>query len=94
MNNAVFLDAKGYEKIAKEAPKIQVLTISIVCDKFKINGSVARKLLRDLESKGLVKRVGDHHNSFNLYTGTQYGQKAPEPVKGEKAEGAPATGGK
>lgn len=52
-------------------------------DKFKINGSVARKVLRDLHSKNLIKQVGDHHSAFTLYAGTVL--KAPEPVKGEKA---------
>ena len=55
LNNAVFLDQKSYEKISKEAAKIQALTISIVCDKFKVNGSVARKVLKDLCSKGVVR---------------------------------------
>jgi ribosomal protein S25 len=52
------------------------LTVSEVVNKFKVNGSVARKLLRDLASKGLIKQVGDHHASFTLYTGTQ--AKIPE----------------
>lgn len=55
LNNAVFLDQKAYERITKEAPKIAGLTVSVVCDKFKVNGSVARKVLRDLHSKGLIK---------------------------------------
>jgi S25 ribosomal protein len=54
-----------------------------VSDKFKVNGSVARKVLRDLHSKNLIKQVGDHHSAFTLYAGTV--TKAPEPVKGEKA---------
>lgn len=40
-------------------------------NKFKINGSVARKVIKDLASKNLIKQVGDHHSSFTLYTGTQ-----------------------
>ena len=72
INNAVFLDAKAYERILKEAPKFLNLTVSIVSDKFKVNGSVARKVLRDLHSKNLIKQVGDRHSSFTLYTGTQH----------------------
>ena len=71
INNAVFLDAKTYERITKEAPKFLNLTVSIVSDKFKVNGSVARKVLRDLHQKNLIKQVGDHHSTFTLYTGTQ-----------------------
>lgn len=40
-------------------------------DKFKINGSVARKVMRDLASKNLIKQVGDSHSKFTLYTGLQ-----------------------
>jgi len=42
-----------------------------MCDKFKINGSVARKVLRELHKQGLIRQVGDHHASFTLYSGTQ-----------------------
>ena len=59
-------------------------------DKFKINGSVARKVLRDLHSKNLIKQVGDHHSAFTLYAGTVL--KAPEPVKGEKGPAAEKKG--
>lgn len=61
MNHAVFLDAKQYEKISKEVPRMTVLTVAVLCDKFKVNGSVARKVLKDLTSKGLVKQAGDHN---------------------------------
>jgi ribosomal protein S25 len=40
-------------------------------NKFKINGSVARKVIRDLQSKNLIRQVGDHHHAFTVYTGTQ-----------------------
>ncbi|CDW83774.1 40s ribosomal protein s25-1 [Stylonychia lemnae] len=71
LNNAVFVDQKLYDRIVKEAPKFLNLTVSIVSDKFKVNGAVARKVLRDLHSKNLIKQCGDHHSSFTLYTGTQ-----------------------
>lgn len=82
LNNAVFLDAKAYERITKEAPKVLALTVSIMCDKFKVNGSVARKALRDLHSKGLVKQCGEAHSKFTLYSGTQ--AKAPGAEKAEQ----------
>ncbi len=71
MNNAVFIDQKAYEKIVKEAPRILTLTVSSVVDKFKINGAVARKVLRDLHSKGLIRQCGEHNAHFTLYSGTQ-----------------------
>ena len=35
----------------------KVLTISTMVDRAKINGSLARKALRDLESRGLIRKV-------------------------------------
>ena len=71
LNNAVFLDQKAYDRIAKDIPRFLVVTVSELCNKFKVNGSVARKLLTDLSSKNLIKQVGDRHAGFTLYTGTQ-----------------------
>lgn len=87
--NAVFIDQKAYEKIVKEAPRILTLTVASVIDKFKVNGAVARKILRDLHSKGLIKQCGDHNAHFTLFTGAQVGK----PVEGAKPEGQPAKKG-
>uniref|UniRef100_A0A7S3SBG8 40S ribosomal protein S25 n=1 Tax=Strombidinopsis acuminata TaxID=141414 RepID=A0A7S3SBG8_9SPIT len=71
LNNAVFLDQKQYDRCAKEIPKILMITRAILCDKFKVNGAVSRALIKDLASKGLIRRVGDHFASFDLYSGVQ-----------------------
>ena len=92
LNNAVFLDAKSWENISKTAPKLQALTISIIADKYKVNGSVARRILTELHSKGLIRQAGDHHAKFTLYAGTQYAAKAPEPVKGGAKDAKAAKG--
>lgn len=53
-------------------PKILVLTRSAVMEKFKVNGSVARGLLKVLADSGKIKPVGDVTRcDFSLYTGTQ-----------------------
>lgn len=84
MNNAVILDAKAWERITKEAPKLQVLTTAVMCDKFKVNGAIARRSLRELLSKNLIKQVGDHHASFTLYTGAQAKAAAAEAAAAAK----------
>ena len=88
MNNAVFLDQKAYDRIAKDVTKFLVVTVAELVNKFKVNGSVARKLLRDLSSKNLIKQVGEHHAGFTLYTGvaSKVAEKAPE--KGAKGAAA------
>ena len=51
-------------------PKILCLTRSVVMEKFKVNGAVARALFVHLASTGDIKAVGDVCCSdFSLYTG-------------------------
>merc|ERR1711957_51678 len=70
LNQDVFLDQKRFDKICQEIPKILCLTRSVVMEKFKVNGAVARALFRHLASAGEIKPVGDVTCSdFSLYTG-------------------------
>mmetsp|Transcript_33721 Transcript_33721/g.24754 ORF Transcript_33721/g.24754 Transcript_33721/m.24754 type:complete len:142 (+) Transcript_33721:49-474(+) len=85
LNNACFIDAKAYEKIQKEAPKILTLTVYGVMDKYKVNGAVARRILRDLAAKGLIKVVGDSNAHFTLYTGAQAKQAEKEAAQAAQA---------
>ena len=71
LNNDVFLDEKKWAKIAAEIPKILCITRSTLCDKYKVNGSIARAMIKELAKQGTIKRVGEHHANFDLYTGTQ-----------------------
>ena len=51
-------------------PKILCLTRSVVMEKFKVNGAVARKLFAHLAETGDIRPVGDVSDStFSLYTG-------------------------
>ena len=47
-----------------------------------MNGSIARSLIQELASRGDIKRVGDAHHSFDLFTGT----KAKSAAEKEKEE--------
>jgi len=69
-NNAVFLEEKQYERMLKEVPKILCITRAILCEKFKVGGSIARALIKDLSKKNLIKPVGDQHAKFDLYQGS------------------------
>ena len=66
----MFLEQKRFDKICQEMPKILCLTRSVVMEKFKVNGSVARAVLKHVASTGEIKPVGDVTDStFSLYTG-------------------------
>ena len=54
-----------------EIPKILCITRGTLCDKYKVNGSIARAMIKNLAAAGTIKRVGDACSSFDLYTGTQ-----------------------
>merc|ERR1712100_518368 len=51
-NNAVYLDEATYEKLLSDVPKSRLITVSTISDKLRVNGSVARAAIRDLEAKG------------------------------------------
>ncbi len=51
----------------KEIPTAKLITPSVLVDRLKVNGSVARKMIKYLEAKGLIKAVS-HHRSQWIYT--------------------------
>merc|ERR1712071_522290 len=69
LNDAVFLDDKQYERILKELPKVLCITRAIICEKFKVGGSIARALIKDMHKKQLIKPVGPQGATFDLFSG-------------------------
>ncbi|KAJ3346397.1 40S ribosomal protein S25 [Entophlyctis luteolus] len=56
-NNAVVFDKITFDKLFKEVPTYKLITPSVLVDRLKINGSLARVAIRDLAGKGLIKPV-------------------------------------
>lgn len=73
----------------KEVPKILCVTRSLLIEKFKIGGSVARALIKELSKRGLITPVGTQHHSFDLYKGSQ-AKNAAEKAEADAAEAAAA----
>merc|ERR1719498_1359981 len=71
LNNDVFLDEKRWAKIQTEIPKILCITRGALCEKYKVNGSIARAMIKACEQQKIIRRVGDPCASFDLYTGVQ-----------------------
>merc|ERR1712113_475929 len=46
---------------------MKTITICNISEKFQINGSLARKVIKDLEEKKQIKKILSGHN-FKLYT--------------------------
>ena len=58
--NLVLFDKTTYEKMLTDVPKQKLITPSIISEKLKVNGSLARKAVRELVSKGLIRTVLTH----------------------------------
>merc|ERR1712079_956680 len=57
LNNLVLFDKPTYDKLLKEVPTYKLITPSIVSERLKVRGSLARKALHELAQKGLIKQV-------------------------------------
>ncbi|XP_068654441.1 small ribosomal subunit protein eS25-like [Aristolochia californica] len=67
VNNMVLLDQATYDKLLSEVPKYKLITPSILSDRLRINGSVARRAIKDLMSRGSIRLVSAH-GSQQIYT--------------------------
>ena len=56
--NLVLFDKTTYEKMLSDVPKQKLITPSIISEKLKVNGSLARKAVRELVSKNLIRARG------------------------------------
>merc|ERR1712210_347441 len=77
LNNLVLFDKPTYEKLLKEVPTYKLITPSIVSERLKVRGSLARKALIELTQKGLIKQVVQHH-AQQIYTRNVVEGETPE----------------
>merc|ERR1711931_240314 len=67
LNNLILFDQATYDKLYKEVPSYKLITPSVVSERLKIRGSLARAALNELLQKGLIKEVVKHHAQL-IYT--------------------------
>nr|GMD90487.1 40S ribosomal protein S25 [Ipomoea batatas] len=67
VNNMVLFDKATYEKLLSEAPKYKLITPSVLSDRLRISGSLARRAIRELMARGLIRMVSAHA-SQQIYT--------------------------
>merc|ERR1712102_217903 len=67
LNNLVLFDKNTYDKLYKEVPSYKLITPSIVSERLKVRGSLARRALGELAGKGLIKLVSAHRSQI-IYT--------------------------
>merc|ERR1712233_47231 len=68
-NNAVVCDKPTFDRIMKEVPTFKMISQSVLIERMKINGSLARVAIQHLHKEGLIKPV-IHHRAQLVYTRT------------------------
>uniref|UniRef100_A0A0E0M4Q5 Cupin type-1 domain-containing protein n=1 Tax=Oryza punctata TaxID=4537 RepID=A0A0E0M4Q5_ORYPU len=57
VNNSVLFDQATYDKLLSEVPKYKQITPSVLSERLRINGSLARRAIKDLMERGLIRMV-------------------------------------
>ncbi|KAI9903170.1 hypothetical protein N3K66_002522 [Trichothecium roseum] len=65
--HAVLLDKQTSDKLNKDVQSYRLVTIATLVDRLKINGSLARQCIADLEERGIIKPVVTH-SKMKIYT--------------------------
>eukprot|EP00499_Haloplacidia_sp_CaronLabIsolate_P008435 CAMPEP_0196768706 /NCGR_PEP_ID=MMETSP1104-20130614/39_1 /TAXON_ID=33652 /ORGANISM="Cafeteria sp., Strain Caron Lab Isolate" /LENGTH=93 /DNA_ID=CAMNT_0042138775 /DNA_START=20 /DNA_END=301 /DNA_ORIENTATION=+ len=73
----VLFDQKTYDRLFSEIPKMKLITPSTLTERLKINGTLARRAIKELVAKGLIRQVS-HHNSQSIYTRASADEGAEE----------------
>ena len=61
------LDKATQDKLQKDVQSYRLITVATLVDRLKINGSLARQSLKDLEDKGQIKKVVGH-SKLSIYS--------------------------
>mmetsp|Transcript_7077 Transcript_7077/g.26031 ORF Transcript_7077/g.26031 Transcript_7077/m.26031 type:complete len:112 (-) Transcript_7077:103-438(-) len=67
VNNLMLYDKNTYDKLLAEVPKYKMITTSVLVDRLRISGSLARKSIPHLIEKGLIRPV-TAHSKQKIYT--------------------------
>lgn len=51
----------------KDLPQYKLITPAIICERFKVRGSLARSIIRELARRGLIRTVVKHSRQ-EIYT--------------------------
>jgi len=65
--HAVIMDKTIQDRLNKDVLTYRLITTAVLVDRLKINGSLARKALADLESQGVIRKVVGH-SKLTIYT--------------------------
>merc|ERR1711970_1285887 len=75
LNNLVLFDKATYDKLYKDVPSYKLITPSVVSERLKVRGSLARFALIELEEKGLIKLIAKHSAQVIYTRNTKAGEE-------------------
>jgi small subunit ribosomal protein S25e len=53
--NQVLFDQPSYDRMLAEVPKMKLISPSVLVERFKVNGALARAAIKHLAAKNLIK---------------------------------------
>eukprot|EP00300_Choanocystis_sp_HF-7_P037654 c53882_g1_i1.p1 GENE.c53882_g1_i1~~c53882_g1_i1.p1 ORF type:complete len:115 (+),score=36.84 c53882_g1_i1:42-386(+) len=65
--NLVYCDDATYQKMINEVPKYRLITVSVVSERMRVNGTLARAALKELCAQGLIKKISTNQCQ-HIYT--------------------------
>eukprot|EP01083_Nonionella_stella_P151576 484495_1 len=65
--NKIQFEEELYTRFKAEVPKMKLITPSALVERLKINASLARAAIKELEAADVIKRVSYHHSQW-IYT--------------------------
>ncbi len=65
--HAVIFNQATYDRAMKEVPTWKLVSVSMIVERLKVNGSLARQLVSHLEKDNLIKRI-TRHSSQLIYS--------------------------
>ena len=69
LTNAVLVDPKQFKDIEKELPKMKLITVATVTERFKVVASIARQMIRYFHQQGKIRALDFQHQQCPLYAG-------------------------
>ena len=83
-NLDVYVDPKKFKDMEKDIPRMKLITLSSVSDRFKVTLSVARKVIRYFAEQNKITALDFQHQQCPLFTGNEKKEKTEEEEVAEK----------
>ncbi|WBW71316.1 40S ribosomal protein S25 [Schizosaccharomyces osmophilus] len=65
--HATVFDKNLIDRINKEVPAFKFISVSVLVDRMKMNGALARIAIKDLADRGVIQKV-DHSSKQLIYS--------------------------